>query len=98
MELTKFPKVRYTMMENHLFAKLPKNGRKVDSADVAEMRKKMGDWDVKFPLKNITVTMQNLINKIDKNKEPFRIIKEDKVPGQPTKGVVYWVEKRGSRK
>lgn len=89
-ELTKFPANRYTMMENHLFDKLPKNGRRVGSADIAKMREQMGDWDVKFPLKNITVTMNRLMEKIDSNNEPFRIAKAGKEEGHHM--VEYWVE------
>ena len=91
-ELTKFPNIRYTMMENHLFDKLPKNGKKVGSADIVKMREEMGEWDVKFPLKNITVTMNRLMEKIDDNGEPFRIAKSDKAPGHHM--VEYWLEAR----
>jgi hypothetical protein len=92
MQLTKFPKIRYSMTETHLFAKLPKNGRKVGSAKIAEMRADMGDWDVKFPLKNITVTMNRLMEKIDDNEEPFQLLKEDKRTGHHK--VEYWLAKR----
>ena len=91
-ELTKFPPIRYTMLENHLFDKLPKNGKRFDSNDVVKMREAMGEWDVKFPLKNATVTMQRLLEKIDNNGEPFRIAKDDKAPGHHR--VEYWVEAR----
>jgi len=91
MNLAEFPaSVRYTMTEYHLFATLPKNGRKVGSADIAAARGK--DWDVKFPLKNVTVTMNRLIEKIDANKEPFKICKIDKSQGHNM--VEYWLEPR----
>jgi hypothetical protein len=96
MKLTEFPKIRYTMMEYHLFSSLPKNGKKVGSADIAASREAMGAWDVKFPLKNITVTMNRLIEKIDANKEPFRLVKDAKYPGHPE--VEYWVEPRAVRR
>ena len=67
-ELTKFPATRYTMMENHLFDALPKNGKKVSSADLVEKRLAMGDWDVLNPRKNITTTMQRLLEKIDEQR------------------------------
>jgi hypothetical protein len=91
-ELTKFPSNRYTMMENHLFDALPKNGKKVNSADIVMMRRDMGDWDVKNPSKNITTVMQRLLEKIDENKEPFRIAKEGKYEGHHM--VEYWLEER----
>ena len=95
-ELTKFPAIRYTMMENHLFDMLPKDGRredrKVDSAYIVERRQKLGDWDVVNPRKNITTVMQRLLEKIDANEEPFRIAKADKTTGHHT--VEYWLEER----
>jgi hypothetical protein len=91
-ELTRFPPIRYTMLESHLFDKLPKNGRKFGSDDVVKMREGMGEWDVKFPLKNATVTMQRLMDKIDDNEEPFRIVKAGKEAGHHK--VEYWLEAR----
>jgi hypothetical protein len=79
-------------METHIFSKLPKRGRKVGSADIVEYRKMLGYWDVKFPLKNITVTMDRLIKKIDANGEPFRLAKEEKYTGHHK--VEYWLEPR----
>jgi len=96
IELTKFPKIRYTMMEAHLFDKLPKNGRRVGSAEIVKMRESMGEWDVKFPLKNITVTMNRLMQKIDDNEETFRIAKEAKYAGHHM--VEYWLEPRTKHK
>jgi len=93
MKLSEFPKkVRYTMTEYHLFATLPKTGKRVDSAHIVKER---GDeWDVKFPLKNVTVHMNRLIDKVDANKEPFRIMKDGKYPGHPE--VEYWLEERAA--
>lgn len=95
-ELTKFPSNRYTMMENHLFDVLPKEGRaserRVGSAYLVEKRREMGDWDVQNPLKNITTVMQRLLEKIDENGEPFRIAKEGKYEGHHM--VEYWLEER----
>jgi len=94
-ELTKFPKKRYTMMEYHLFDMMPRDGTKVTSADLAEGREALGKWKVKFPLKNITMHMNNLIGKVDLNKEVFRVGKEDKYPGHPQ--VEYWIEPRSKK-
>ena len=88
-KLTKFPETRYTMMESHLFDKMPKNGKKVGSAEIVKFRQDLGEWDVKFPLKNITVTMNRLIDKIESNDEEFRILKDDKRTGHHK--VEYWV-------
>jgi hypothetical protein len=95
-ELTKFPRIRYTMMENHLFDKLPKNGKWFNSADIVKMRESMGEWDVKFPLKNATVTMQRLLQKIDDNGESFQITKADKEPGHHL--VEYRLEPRSRKR
>lgn len=94
-KLSKFPKVRYTMTEYHLFETLPKRaGQRIGSHAIAEARGGE-EWDVKFPLKNITVTMLRLIDKIDANKEPFRIRKNERIPGHPH--VEYWLERRSKK-
>lgn len=91
MKLSDFPpEVRYTLTEHRMFAKLPKNGRRVGTHDIAKAHG--ADWDVEFPLKNITVTMTRLIGKVDANGEPFRICKEDRYPGHNR--VEYWLEER----
>jgi len=95
MKLSEFPKnAPYSMTEYHLFETLPKNGRRIGSAEIVKARG--DDWDVKFPLKNVTVTMNLLITKVDANKEPFRIAKEGKYPGHPE--VEYWLEPRKAKK
>lgn len=92
MRLTEFPKVRYTMMEYHLFDMLPKNGKPVDSNTLADARKKLGAWRAKNPLNVITVTMNQLIDKVKVNREEFRIKKDGKRKGHPE--VEYWLELR----
>ena len=71
---------------------LQKNGKKVTSADIVEMRQALGDWDVAHPRKNITTVMQRLLEKIEDNNEPFRIAKAGKEEGHHT--VEYWLEER----
>ena len=104
-KLAQFPKsVRYTMTEYHLFATLPQNGRPVGSVDIYKARVKHGEWDVKFPLKNVTVQMNRLIDKVDDNDEPFRIYKGKKKmkktqplpPGNTP--VEYWLAPRSQKK
>jgi hypothetical protein len=91
MKLTRYPpKAPYSMSEHHMFDTLPQNGSPVTSNDIADA---LGDgWSVRFPLKNVTVTMNLLIKKVDANKEPFQICKDGKYPGHPM--VEYWLEKR----
>lgn len=93
--LPEFPKkVKYTMTEYHMFAVLPQDGKRIVSADIVEAR---GDkWKVGFPLKNVTVTMNRLIDKVKANDEPFRIKKEARYPGHLQ--CEYWIERRGTRK
>ena len=93
-KLAQFPKnVRYTMTEYHLFATLPQNGRKVGSADIVAARAKHGEWDVKFPLKNVTTQMNWLIDKVETNDEPFRIFKDRQADtdGPGNIPVEYWL-------
>jgi hypothetical protein len=97
-KLSQFPKnVRYTMTEYHLFATLPQSGRKVGSADIVAARAKHGEWDVKFPLKNVTTQMARLIDKIEDNDEPFRIYKgrQEETNGPGNIPVEYWLAPRG---
>ena len=91
MKLAKYPEnVRYTLTEHNMFAALPKNGRKVGTADIAKVHG--DDWGVQYPLKNITVTMTRLIGKVEANNEPFVICKDDRRPGHNK--VEYWLEER----
>ena len=95
IKLAEFPKVRYTMMEFHLFKSLPKSGRKVGSAEIARAREKLGNWDIKHQLNTITTTMNRLMDKVETNGEPFRIMKDGKRTGHHE--VEYWVEIRKKR-
>jgi hypothetical protein len=90
--LTKFPKVRYTMMELHMFDTMPKDGTKVRTADIAAACAEIGGWKVKYPLKNVTVTMNRLMGKIKLNREKFRLAKAGKRPGHSE--VEYWIEQK----
>jgi hypothetical protein len=96
MRLTEFPKVRYTMMEYHLFDMLPKNGKPINSNALADARKELGAWKAKHPLNVITVTMSRLINKVKINREEFRIQKDGKRKGHPE--VEYWLESKANGK
>jgi hypothetical protein len=92
MQLAKTPKVRYSLMEHYLFRTLPQDGQRIGSDDIVKACKRPGGWDVKFPLKNVTVTMKRLIEKVDLNKETFRVGKSEKAPGQHK--IEYWLEAR----
>jgi hypothetical protein len=90
-ELSEYPKKAYTLTEHRMFDTLPKRGSKrVGTADIAHSRG--NNWQVKQPLKHIAVTMARLIEKVDINKEPFRICKNEREPGQNR--IEYWLEPR----
>jgi len=94
-ELAEFPKnSRYSLTEHRMFDTIPKNGRPVGTADIAKSRGE--NWEVQQPLKHIAVTMARLIEKVEANKEPFKICKNDREPGQNR--IEYWIEPRGRKK
>ena len=95
MKLSEYPKSRrYSLTEHRMFAKLPQNGKRVGTADIAKAHG--ADWDVLQPNKHVAVTMARLIEKVDDNKEPFKICKNDREPGQNR--IEYWLEPRGRKK
>jgi hypothetical protein len=96
MKLTQFKKYPYTATEMCLFDALPRSGKRVGSGHLAAAREKQGNWDITFPLKTVTVTMTRLIEKVDANREEFRICKEGKYQGHPE--VEYWLEPRGVKR
>jgi hypothetical protein len=96
MQLSEFPRVRYTMMEYHLFNMIPKSGKTITSTEIANARDKLGKWDVKHPLQIITTMMDRLAGKVQDNREAFRIRKDGKYPGHPT--VEYWIEPMAKKK
>jgi len=89
IKLTPIPARRYTITEIQFFNSIPKNGRKVKSQDIVDARMKLGDWDVKYPHKNVSVTMNRLIEKVEENDETFRIFKEARYPEHDR--VEYWI-------
>jgi hypothetical protein len=95
MQLTEFPKRRYSMLEYRVFNMLPKDGSRIRSRDLAAERDEMGVWKAKNKLNIMTVVMANLTEKVKANKEPFRICKEGRYPGHPE--VEYWVEPREAK-
>jgi hypothetical protein len=93
-ELAEYPsKIRYSLTEHRMFDIIPKNGHPVGTADIAKSRGP--DWDVKDPLKHVAVTMMRLIKKVDANREPFKICKNDRKPGNNR--IDYWIEARGKK-
>lgn len=73
MQLTLFPKARYTLLDRELFAAIPQNGDPISTKELFYARLKKGPWDIKNPRNVISTTMAKLIDKIERNKEGFRI-------------------------
>jgi hypothetical protein len=96
LALTQFPVVRYTLMEYHLFDILKDYGTRVTTNKIADARRKLGNWDVAFPLNTISTTMSRLIDKVEINKEKFKICKDGKRPGHLE--VEYWIERKKKKK
>jgi hypothetical protein len=86
------PKHPYSMQEYQLFNLLAEHGEKATSYDLAEARKRLGKWKVKHPLATVTTTMQRLIDKVARNREPIAVCKDDKRPGHTV--VEYYIKKR----
>jgi hypothetical protein len=95
MQLTSFPKKKYSMLEYHVFDMLPKRGRKVKARELVEARLRLGPWKAKNKMNVINVVMNNLIEKVELNNENFRIRKEERYPSHPE--VEYWLEPKKKR-
>jgi oligoribonuclease NrnB/cAMP/cGMP phosphodiesterase (DHH superfamily) len=84
----------YSKSEKMLFKFLPKNGNRISSQRLVEMKKKVDAWSVVHPRNNITVTMRNLMEKVKDNREGFEI-KQSKRRGPHS--IEYWIEvKKGA--
>jgi len=83
-------KINYSVSERELFRLLPKNGSKISSTKLTELKMKMlGDWDVEHPQKNVTIAMTSLRKKVEVNREAFRICRTKRCGPHP---IQYWVE------
>jgi hypothetical protein len=81
LKLAEIGDPRYSHYEYRLFNSIPQDGSKIGTRELAEARRRLGNWDVNEPLKNISVMMNKLIAKIDDNNEPFQIVKDLRRPG-----------------
>lgn len=82
----------YSPAERMLFDFLPKDGRKITSTKLVDMRKKKkNDWEVGSARRVVTVTMQHLIRKIKINREEFEIKSSSR---RGPYAMEYWLEPR----
>jgi hypothetical protein len=79
----------YSKSEKQLFKLLPKNGNRISSERLVELKTKIDSWSVVHPRNNITVTMRNLMEKVKDNREGFEI-KQSKRRGPHS--IEYWIE------
>jgi len=82
-------KDNYTAQEKRLLALLPPDGAKITSRDLTSKRKRVSRWPVENPQNAVSVTMRNLIKKVAKNREAFRVRKSYRRGPHP---VEYWME------
>lgn len=82
----------YSDGERELFQLLPKNGKRISSAQLMIMKKRRSaTWLVKHPRNNVTVTMKHLIAKVRHNRESFVVHQSKRVGPHP---IEYWIEVR----
>jgi hypothetical protein len=81
--------VNYSRGERQLFELLPKDGTKISSTDLTASREKRYKWDIDNPRNAVSVTMTSLMQKIVRNREPFRL---RKTPQRGPYPVEFWIE------
>ena len=84
-------KTPYSPSQRQLFEFMPKDGTRIKSTDLALMKIKKFKWTVDNPYNAVSVHMRHLRKKINKNKEPFELMKS-KARGPYS--VEFWIERR----
>lgn len=79
----------YSPSEQKLFKLLPKDGSRIASDVLTQLRKKKYKWDIEHMRNAVSVTMASLMNKIDENHEPFILLKTAQKGPYP---VEFWLE------
>lgn len=82
--------LRYSPRERRFFALLPKDGKAINTKKLIERYYK-DDELPGHPHANIIDMAGSLIEKIEKNKEPFRVKRTDRRGPHP---IEFWVERR----
>ena len=91
MQLSETPtEVPYTPLERAYFNAVPQDGRRINLKQLIFVRLQYNpEWDVKHPRNIISTQMIRLAEKIELNKEPFRLCRE----GNRRAQVWYWLER-----
>lgn len=81
---------KYSKSERLLFKFVPKSGAKITSEELVRRRKEAENWSIANPRNVVITQMRSLIEKIDGNREPFRLKKSPQLGPYP---IEYWIEK-----
>jgi len=85
------PQIRYSEAEQRLLDLIPTNGKKITTEELAA--KRYANEETPFNSQAIVrATLAQLMRKVDKNKESFRIRKGRRRGPRPSE---VWAEKRG---
>jgi hypothetical protein len=87
--------VPYSRTEKMLFSLIPKTGKPISSVALANARQKKSDSEIFFPRNSISAAMSSLMRKIEKNKEPFRILKSPQKGPYPSE---FWITEEETAK
>lgn len=84
--------VRYSKKEQTLFKLLPQDGKKVSSLRLLKGLARKANGALPFHARTSLVgAMRSLIEKSDRNREPFRVKKSDRAGPNP---IEFWLEQR----
>jgi hypothetical protein len=80
--------IPYSKGEMMLFKMLPKDGSRITSEQLASAKQKKSEFEITYPRNSIASTMKSLMMKIEKNREPFRVVKTQQRGPHPTQ---FWI-------
>jgi hypothetical protein len=86
--------IPYSKGEMMLFNMLPKDGGRITSEQLASAKQKKSEFKITYPRNSIASTMKSLMMKIEKNGEPFRVLKSPQQGPHPTK---FWIVNKPAR-
>ncbi len=85
----------YSSNEKMLFDLVPKNGARITSNELVRLRKAARRWPIANPRNSVISAMRSLMEKIDANKEAFRLRQSPQLGPYPSE---YWIENRNRAK
>lgn len=84
--------VRYSKKEQTLFKLLPQDGKRITSVKLLKGLARKANGSLPFHARTSLVgAMRSLIEKVDRNREPFRVKKSDRAGPNP---IEFWLEGR----